>query len=347
MKAQSETVYMATMLAGVEPIVVDEIRSKIGDAQIVEIRRGKVFFSSKHSVSQVKSLRTVDNLYIYIGRFPVGPHKIHLKDLEENMRRMDISKAIDLDKYRHRNVTFAVNASLSGKQTYSRFDLSEAANRGLQKQFPTWTVGTPDHRELEFRLDVTDDQAVFCYRLTDSAFRFRGGQRMFSPAALRPTVAHALVWHSRPDHDEFFLDPFCGSGTIIAERAYYPFGKLYGGDISEDAVEVAKQNVANIDGAVISRWDARHLPLDQGTVDKVVSNLPFGEQILDPSEIYDLYLKFVKELKRVMKPNGSAFLMTDKVKELLRVTDKFGLECYVELELSLKGLHPKVFKVNF
>jgi len=50
MKAQSETVYMATMLAGVEPIVVDEIRTKIGDAQIVEIRRGKVFFRSKHSV---------------------------------------------------------------------------------------------------------------------------------------------------------------------------------------------------------------------------------------------------------------------------------------------------------
>ena len=106
-------------------------------------------------------------------------------------------------------------------------------------------------------------------------------------------------------------------------------------------------NTAKIDNVVIRQWDARELPLGEGTVDKVVSNLPFGEQILHQDEIYDLYLKFIKQLKRVMKPNGQAILMTDKADELLRVTDKFNLECYIQAELSLKGLHPKVFKINF
>ena len=347
MTAINETVYMSTMLAGLENIIVDEIRSKILDAQIVEIRRGKVFFRSKQPLQNVMSLRSIDNLFIFVSKFSVGPHKVHLKELQQRMKGIDISKVIDLSKLSNRKVSFLINSSRSGRQTYSRFDLSDAASQGLMQQFPKWKIGTPEDHLLEFRLDVTDEEAIFCYRLTDSTFRFRGKQRMFAQAALRPTVAHALVWLSQPAKDECFVDPFCGSGTIVAERAYYPFGKLLGGDISEDVTEVAMMNTAKIDNVVIRQWDARELPLGEGTVDKVVSNLPFGEQILNQDEIYDLYLKFIKQLKRVMKPNGQAILMTDKADELLRVTDKFNLECYIQAELSLKGLHPKVFKINF
>lgn len=346
MTATNETVYMSTMLAGLENIIVDEIRSKISDVQIVEKQRGKVFFRSRQPLQNIMSLRSIDNLFIFISKFSVGPHKIHLKELEEKMRVIDVSKAVDLSKVSNRNVSFTINSSRSGKQTFSRFDLSEAASRGLLRQFPEWKIGTPEDHLLEFRLDLIDEQAIFCYRLTNSTFRFRGKQRLFSKAALRPSIAHALIWHSQPQKDECFLDPFCGSGTILAERAFYPFGQLLGGDISEEVAEIAKNNVPNLDNLVISQWDARELPLDAGSVDVVVSNLPFGEQILNPNEIYDLYLKFMKQLKRILKPGGHAILMTDKVHELQRVADKFNLEYYIDFELSLKGLHPRVFKIN-
>jgi 23S rRNA G2445 N2-methylase RlmL len=98
----TETVYMSTMLAGLENIIVDEIRSKIRDAQIVEIRRGKVFFRSKQPLQNVMSLRSIDNLFIFVSKFSVGPHKVHLKELQQKMKGIDIScnRQVPLNKNR-------------------------------------------------------------------------------------------------------------------------------------------------------------------------------------------------------------------------------------------------------
>lgn len=339
--------YMCTMLAGLESIAADEIKHKIKDARIFETLRGKLFFSSEQPLETLMSLRSVDNLYVFIRKFSIGPHKIHLHDLEKEMEAVDLTEAVSSELLESEGVTFAVNSSRSGHQTYSRFDMSDAAGRGLLKQLPQWKIGTAEEHQLEFRLDLSGEQALFSYRLTPSAFRFRGNQRLFSQAALRPSVAHALVWHSRPKPDEIFVDPFCGSGTIIAERAAYPFGHIIGGDISAEAAEVARGNAPKLDRLIVRQWDARELPLDASSVDVVVSNLPFGEQILQADEIYDLYLKLMKQFKRVMKPGSHAVLMTDKVRELQRAADKFGIEHFIEFEVSLKGLHPSIFTFHF
>lgn len=346
MRTTHRPVYMSTMLPGLEHVAMDEIQAKISDASITDIQRGKVFFSSGHPPETVTMLRSVDNLFLFLGKFPVGPHKVHLKQLEQTIESIDLADMPGYDGMHSGNASFVVNSSRSGKHAYSRFDLARAAGLGLARRHPNWVQGTADRHELEFRLDVTHDQAVFCSRLTPPDFRFRGRQRMFSPAALRPSVAHALVWVAKPRDDEVFLDPFCGSGTIVAERAHYPFGRLFGSDISPEALEAARHNLPEREHLSLHSWDARDLPLEAGSVDTVISNLPFGEQILSFNDISYLYLKFMKQLKRILKPDGQAFLMTDKTTELQKVAHKFGLACFIELELSLKGLHPVLFTIQ-
>lgn len=337
---------MATMLAGLEEVVKDEVMKKVEDAHIVETQRGKVFFQSNRSSSEIMTLRCVDNIYIFIEKFTMGPHKVHLNDLESIMRKMELGRKLGTELSLSRPFSFVVNASRSGKHTYSRYDLSEAASRGIASRYPKWSIGTADQHELEFRLDISRDQAIFSYRLTPPSFRFRGRQRMFSSAALRPTVAHALVWLSNPREDECFVDPFCGSGTIVAERSCYAYERLMGGDISVDAVQAARQNVSDSEGLIISEWDARELPLDAGSVDTVVSNLPFGEQILKPEDIAQLYLKFAGQLKRILAPQGRAVFLTDKVEALQLAFDHYGMHHRVFMELSLKGLHPRIIEVQ-
>ena len=75
--------------------------------------------------------------------------------------------------------------------------------------------------EVELRLDLSGEQGLFAVRLTPPSFRFRGEGRAFSQAALRPTVAHGLVWLSSPAPEDSFVDPFCGSGmTGLAAQIY-------------------------------------------------------------------------------------------------------------------------------
>ncbi|WP_124727023.1 methyltransferase domain-containing protein [Staphylospora marina] len=339
-----EITYMGTVLPGFEGIARDEIVTKLR-AMIVDTYRGKVLFKTDASPDSLFILRSVDNLYLFIKRFSMGPHKVHLNDLERTVARLDLT-AVEKRVAPAKHVTFVVNASRSGKHTYSRFDLSEAATRGILKQRLHWVPGTAERHLLEFRLDVMDQTGLFSLRLTPPEFRWRGRNRGFSRAALRPTVAHALVWLSRPQESQTFLDPFCGSGTILAERLHYPARRMWGGDLSEEALDAARNNLHSQPHLSLHRWDARNLPLDAASVDRVVTNLPFGRQILHDGEIRPLYLGFMKELKRILSPDGQAILMTDRTDDLEAAASKLSLSCETISQVSLKGLHPKVFRIR-
>ncbi len=214
---------------------------------IKETPRGKVLFAGDTPPARLLALRTIDDLYVLAGRFRQGPHRTHLADLEHTVSRLDLGEALHVASWlpRARPAVF-VNASRSGKQTYSRFEAAEAALRGLLAGHTRWRGGTPEAHDLEFRLDVAGEEATLSLRLSPPGFRFRGQTRAFAPAALRPPVAHALVWLSDPQPDDRFVDPFCGSGTILAERAVYPARQVIGGDILAEALQAARENLEEL-----------------------------------------------------------------------------------------------------
>ncbi|MEF3304944.1 methyltransferase domain-containing protein [Paenibacillus sp. GYB003] len=336
------TLYFATVLPGLEAVLEDEIRAKIGDARIATIERGKVYFTSSREEETLRTLRTADNLFRFVHRFRVGPHKTDLHHIEREIAALDLDWVAD---GRSGPVRCAVHASRSGKHTYSRFDASSAAMIGLTKRRSRFREGAGGNHEVEFRLDIAHDEAVFALRLTDSSFRYRKPSRAFAPAAIRPTVAHALVWLSKPAPSDTFVDPCCGSGTIVIERLAYPSRRIVGGDIDEDAVRAAVENAGNEARLRLHRWDARRLPLDAGSVDKLVVNLPFGKQIGSGETIPALYRDIVNEADRVLTGGGTVICMTDAAEPLERAAERFSFEVRELASLSLKGLHPSVYKL--
>lgn len=346
MSAAPLPLYMATVLPGLEDVLRSEVAAKIDDASVHETIRGKLFFTSRRPLEQLMTLRTADNLYRHIERLSIGPHRAHLADVEAAVRQLDLTGILDGHAQAASNLTFIVNASRSGKHTYSRFELADAAAQGLSTSHRLWRQGSPEQHDLEFRLDLTGDQGLFSLKLTPASFRYRGEMREFSRAALRPTVAHALIWLSRPQASDRFLDPFCGSGTLITERAAYPSAQIFGGDRNPDALDAARRNMPSVPNLTLNEWDARNLPLDPGSIDSIVTNLPFGQQILSSDEIGGLYLAFVKELRRVLTREGQGILLTDQHAALNRAADRMNVRLEPLLELSLKGLHPHVYRMT-
>lgn len=333
----------ATVLPGLEYVLESEVRRKIADARIEQTERGKVYFTSEWPVDALMALRTADNLYRQLHRFRVGPHKVHLAGIEQEIARLDLAR---LDGGRSGPVGFKVNASRAGKHTYSRFEAAEAAARGIAKRKGRFWHDMSGAHEMEFRLDIDHETAVFAARLTDASYRYRKELRAFTRAALRPPVAHALVWLSQPEAADVFVDPCCGSGTIVAERLAYPYRRIYGGDVSSEAVASARENAGFRDHAEIRRWDARRLPLDAGYADKIVVNLPFGRQISADEDIPALYLAILRELNRVLNKHGRAICLSDADAALETAAELAGLDCRKEATLHLKGLHPAVYRLK-
>lgn len=332
--------YFFTVLPGLEEILADEMQAKISGVRIRDKARGKVYFDSDLPVEYFLTLRTADNLYRFIHRFPVGPHKLHLQHIEQEISRLDLSM-IRPDS--SEKISFKVNASRAGNHTYSRFDASEAAELGIMRRYRHFRQDHSGGHQLEFRLDLVQEEAVFAIRITDAAFRYRGKTREFTPAALRPTVAHALVWVSRPEMDDIFVDPCCGSGTVLSERCAYPHAGIHGGDLSEEAVTSARANVGHSSCVHLKQWDAQRLPLDPGYAGKVVTNLPFGKQISSIACIPVLYEGVLREMKRVLKPGGQIVCLTDAGGPLLAAAEKADLRLATVADLRLKGLHPSIY----
>ncbi|MBA4495169.1 TRM11 family SAM-dependent methyltransferase [Paenactinomyces guangxiensis] len=157
-----------------------------------------------------------------------------------------------------------------------------------------------------------------------------------------PTVAHAMVWLSDPQPTDTFVDLCCGSGTILSERVVYPANQIIGGDISSTITMLAKENLyyANVQ---VNVWDARKTPLNSNSVNKVVTNLPFGRQISIDEDIRSFKHHVMKEISRILIPNGTAVILSESTHQILEEAERFGFSCLKSYPLSLKGLHPALF----
>ncbi len=176
-----------------------------------------------------------------------------------------------------------------------------------------------------------DGQVIIGLRLSDQSLRQRAYKVAHLPAALRPSVAAAMVLLSAPDGDDIVLDPMCGTGTILIERALWgPYKQLLGGDISREAVGVALANIGSKYKPIqIQQWDAIELTMiPSHSVDAVICNLPFGKQIGSPAENKQLYQRFLTEMARVLKPQSRLVLLSADfplLNRLLRESDTFKI----------------------
>lgn len=337
--------FLVTMAPGLESVAESEIMSKLGQASMLATFRGRLIFGCAVPLEQVFELRCVDNVYSHVACFTVGPHKIDLQDMRKTISKFDITPAfrhLNLDKPLSRCKAI-VSASRSGKHTYSRFDAAEAALCALQDSCGFKRGDTSNH-DIAFRLDIIADDALLSVKLTPPSFRFRGQTRGFSTAALRPSVAHALVWLSNPQPDDVFLDPFCGSGTIASERAAYEAKRIIASDLSIDAIAVARLNCPS--QVETHNWDCRNLGLGHGEVTRLVTNPPWGAQIGEVEEIPELYLGFLKDARRVLAADGKIVLLTDQAQAIEDACQKLDWSFRPLRRVSLHGLVPTVYEIG-
>ncbi len=208
--------------------------------------------------------------------------------------------------------TFHLVAQKQGEHGFRRVDALDALAEGLHGKIPMGWQPADENAWLEIWLTIRGQTATCGLRLSDRTMRHRTYKTDHVLASLRPTVAASMVRLAGIAPGMTVLDPCCGAGTLLAEtrelaetRRYQSL-TLLGGDIDPNAVFVAGQNLDNLGGANLCRWDATELPLAEACVDRVLCNPPFGVQLATPDEIGPLYVGLVRETHRVLRDGGKA-----------------------------------------
>ncbi|MBA4603810.1 HEAT repeat domain-containing protein [Thermoactinomyces mirandus] len=158
-------------------------------------------------------------------------------------------------------------------------------------------------------------------------------------------VARAMVLCSNPKTDDVFVDPTCGSGTLLLDRMMIgPYEKLVGGDRDSEAIETAKRNLQGVNNVQLYQWDAASMKLENESVTVIAANLPFGRRVGSHEGNVDLYPSLLKEIMRVLRGNGRVVLLTQEVKLLLDTIKPFKRKVVVELDqpVEMGGLTPHI-----
>ena len=309
--------FFAIVVTGLEGLAEDEIRSLARRVSIGPGTRGLVTFDAPVDPDRLLRLRCAEDVFATLTLArplvddPSGPRQVF-----RAVRRSPLwDGALEMHRLagegRKRRLTYRVVAQLAGQHPFRRVDLRAAVEDAVEQQSHGKWERVPEDAAIEVWVRADRAMAAVGFRLSDSTMRHRTYRQIQLPASLKPTVAAAMVRLTRPDAGDLFLDPMCGSGTLLIERALAGrYRGLLGGDADPDALDAARANVGpRYQPIRIEPMDVRRLPLETASVDKLATNMPFGRQMGDPALLPDLYAVAMEEFARVVRPGGRAVLL--------------------------------------
>ena len=337
---------------GLEDIAAEEITQTLGGS-IKRSGGGIVVFRLKDIDRDILQLRTTEDVFLY--GWGTDELSYRAKDLESIERWTDRVNLDLLLKVHHAvtpkpkgKPTYHFVTQMEGVHGYRRVDAKKSMMRGLAGKLPSSWKYADDNASIEIWLTINGAMAICGMRLSDKAMRHRTYKYEHLPASIRPTIAAAMVRLAELKPNQTVLDPMCGAGTLLAEAYLATKGKktsegaswqtrFLGGDIEASHVRAAQANLRQFHVTDVRPWDARELPMENESVDRILCNPPFGKQLSTPEEIVPLYRQSVKEMDRVLRPGGKAVLIVADARALRSAVQHVGWKQERQVQLRMLG----------
>ena len=332
---------------GLEPVAADEIEQELG-GEVKRTGPGFVVFRLAEIDDSILKLRTTEDVFLYAW----GTDALTYRAADLDSIRRWTAREVDWPQLLriHRSIrpklksrpTYHFVTQMTGEHGYLRKNAREALAGALAGVFPDNWRYAEENATLELWLTIHGKTAICGVRLSDRTMRHRTYKVEHQRASLRPTMAAAMVRLAELRAGLVVVDPMCGAGTILAE-ALVVLGEsrqpstVVGGDIDRGAVRLAMTNLRRLGRPTLCHWNAARLPLADSSVDRIVSNPPFGKQLSSPAEVGRLYARVAAEYDRVLKSRGRAALIVSEFPLLRDAMRKFGWRTERTLRVRVLG----------
>ena len=312
-------------LFGVEGLVADELRRM--NIREVRAEDGRVLFSgSLADCAAVNlSLRCGERVLMEIGSFPAKSFDALFEG----------TRALPWENILPRDAAFPVTGYSLDSALFSVPDCQRIIKKAVVERMKARYH--LDHfpesgAEYKIRFSLRKDTASLYLDTSGTALHKRGYRPAHTEAALRETLAAAMVKLARYRGKGDFCDPFCGSGTIAIEAAlaalnrapglYRSFAaedwaffnpalwqqaraaaiaaeysgeyRIFASDIDPRAIQIARDNAvrAGVDHLIEFSVADACNFSRQTERGVIVTNPPYGERLLDRKQAEELYQGF-------------------------------------------------------
>jgi 23S rRNA G2445 N2-methylase RlmL len=302
---------VARCVRGLEPALAAEIL-RCGLGTITRLGHREVHFRAQRPAPEATVLRTADDVFLLAARMPdPGPSKAALGALSGLAAEADLRDAPPV-------TGVEVSASFLGRRNYNRHDAEDAVGPALAARLDApyhsrrdGIAPPPSHSGWRLTLDGT--HATLMLRIADQPLHRRPYKRRTIPGTLHPPLAAAMAQLAGIDPGHVVLDPCCGAGTLLIEAAHLqPQARYRGFDAAQASLQAARANARGLEGLPrvdLRRADAGDLPLQDASVDRVLSNPPWGTQVNPSGLLARDPARLWSELRRVLTPKGIAVVL--------------------------------------
>jgi putative N6-adenine-specific DNA methylase len=213
MKETNEIQMLAKTLFGLEGILTEELQ-RLGASNIVPLNRAVQFTGNLALLYKANlHLRTALKILIPLKSFQARDQHGLYKNI----------KTIDWTKYLNNSNSFIIRPVVySNYFSHSKFVAQKAKDaivdqlRDEQGNRPSINADDPD---LVIDLHIAEDTATVSLDSSGSPLNQRAYRKSGGEAPLNEILASAMILMSKWDGKTTFIDPMCGSGTLLIEAA--------------------------------------------------------------------------------------------------------------------------------
>lgn len=222
-----------------------------------------------------------------------------------------------------------------------------------------WSGADPDAKKrsgIDMRLQVDGCTMLACLSLAETGVWNRNKSAPIWRGGLRASIAALLVNVFERQAGEVIrtrgiYDPFCGSGTILAEALAVGIS-VDGSDIESEAIEIARNRLAATPKGAAVRdpalfvHDAHNgFPASRVKSASIITNMPWGKQVKIPrkTELFDATALLIAES---LARGGIAVILTGDPEQLsARIRRNVQAARIETLQIGMLGQTPTVLTV--
>lgn len=243
--------FFATAAKGTEPLVTKELAA-IGAQNIRSTPGGAHFEGGLETLYRANLwLRTANRVLMPIAEFPCPTPDA----LYENARNVRWRDWMTVD------TTFAVDCNCRDSQIthshYAALKIKDAIVDGFRDSVGRRPNVDRRRPSLQINAHIVKDRCILSLDTSGDRLHLRGYRQQAMDAPLRETLAAAIVGLVEWDNEGMFIDPMCGSGTIVIEAALkainYAPGLLRCGNGSSGRIGFGFQRWRNFDRKLWAR----------------------------------------------------------------------------------------------
>jgi 23S rRNA G2445 N2-methylase RlmL len=311
--------YYSTFITGFEDVIEEELVRRLRGVVIEIMLDGGVVYQTNLPLHHIIDLRFFNNSFILYDLLEIRDTD-PIQELAGSVLSNSYIQRVLARDVPYERGSFRVIVSCENRLVALNDRLMHAFERKIiDATNLTVNRGRPDFEY--WLMSRSEGYGIFGLRIT----RHRDYARTLQRGELRPEFAHILCVLSEPSASDVFLDPFCGSGAIPIERARsFPYSKVMATDLDADVIYRLRRR-ARIGKYLIdiSEMDARSMLFPDSTIDRIVTDPPWGYFDNGRIDLHSLYRYMLEEFCRVIRISGVIIVVVANKELFEEIAEEF------------------------